>query len=213
MGKLDQKVAIITGGGTGIGKNIALTFAKEGADVVVCSRKMANLKKVAEEIKALGRRSLAIATDVGIKEQVYNMVKQTIDEWDGATWDFITLWGVLEHLPDPRETIRDLTNRLRMNGCIALTTVDAESIIPYWFKPPEHLSYWTRAAFDVLSGICGLEIVEYRPYHMYQLADVYMARLLSRTPEKYHADISSGLSGMIRVPTNEVRVVMRKVAL
>ena len=64
MGKLDQKVAIVTGGGTGIGRNIALEFAKAGADVVVSSRNLVNLERVANEIKALGRRSLAVATDV-----------------------------------------------------------------------------------------------------------------------------------------------------
>lgn len=81
MGKLDKRAALITGGGTGLGRSIALEFAKGGADVVVTSRNMANLEKVVEEIKALGRRSLAIATDVRVKEQVENMVKRTIDEF------------------------------------------------------------------------------------------------------------------------------------
>jgi len=80
MGELDKKVAIITGGGTGIGRTIALTFAKEGVDVAVSSRDIANLEKVAGEIRALGRRSLAIACDVRVVQQVRDMVKRTIDE-------------------------------------------------------------------------------------------------------------------------------------
>ena len=78
---LTDMVAIVTGGGTGIGQGIALEFAKAGADVVVGSRKQANLDSVAEEIKALGRQSLAIATDVRIPEQVDNLVKQTVDRF------------------------------------------------------------------------------------------------------------------------------------
>lgn len=81
MGKLDQRLTIITGGGTGIGRNIALEFAKEGADVVISSRNLANLEKVVEEIRALGRRSLAIAADVSVAEQVDNIVKQTVDKF------------------------------------------------------------------------------------------------------------------------------------
>ncbi|MFC1937184.1 SDR family NAD(P)-dependent oxidoreductase [Chloroflexota bacterium] len=80
MGKLDGKVAIVTGGGTGIGLNIAIDFAKAGADVVVTSRKLVNLEKAVKEIEALGKRPLAIATDVRFKDQVQNMVKRTIDE-------------------------------------------------------------------------------------------------------------------------------------
>ncbi len=81
MGLLDGKVALITGGSSGIGKSIALTYAEAGANVVVASRKQENLDKVAEEIRALGSESLAIATDVKIPEQVDNMVKQTIEHF------------------------------------------------------------------------------------------------------------------------------------
>ena len=78
---LSDKVAIVTGGGTGIGQTIALEFAKAGADVVVGSRKQANLEKIAEEIKTLGRHSLAVATDVRVPEQVDNLVKQTVNRF------------------------------------------------------------------------------------------------------------------------------------
>jgi 3-oxoacyl-[acyl-carrier protein] reductase len=81
MGKLDKKVAIVTGGGTGIGRAIALEFAKEGADVVICGRTMSNLKRVAGEIEALGRRCLAVQTDVSVKAHVQSLVKQTVDRF------------------------------------------------------------------------------------------------------------------------------------
>ena len=81
MGKLDKKVAIVTGGGTGIGRSIALTFAKEGASVVVCGRTSDTLREVVNEINALGKHALAVPVDVRIKEQVQSMVKQTIKEF------------------------------------------------------------------------------------------------------------------------------------
>lgn len=79
--ELKDKVAIVTGGGTGIGRGIAVEFAKVGADVVVASRKLENLEKVAGEVRALGRRSLAIVTDVRKPEDVDNMVQKTMDEF------------------------------------------------------------------------------------------------------------------------------------
>ena len=78
---LKDKIAIVTGGGRGIGKGIALEYAKVGANVVVASRNRENLEEVAAEIKALGRESLVAVTDVTIPEQVSNMVKETVDRF------------------------------------------------------------------------------------------------------------------------------------
>jgi 3-oxoacyl-[acyl-carrier protein] reductase len=83
-GALENKVAIITGGAGGIGQRIARAYATVGADVVVASRSQAKLDPIAEEVRGLGRRALAIATDVTIPEQVDAMVEQTVAELGGV---------------------------------------------------------------------------------------------------------------------------------
>jgi len=79
---LEGKVAIVTGGRRGIGKAIALAFAEAGADVAVCSQTGDDrLAAVAEDIKKIGRRSVAVRADVSQKADVDNMVQRVIDEF------------------------------------------------------------------------------------------------------------------------------------
>lgn len=73
---LENKVALVTGGSRGIGRAIALGLARSGSDVIVASRKIDDLEKVAAEIKALGRKSLAVATHIGRLDEIKNLVEK-----------------------------------------------------------------------------------------------------------------------------------------
>ena len=76
--KLDGKVAIVTGSGRGLGRTTALCLAEEGADVVVCSRTLDEVEEVAREVKALGRKSLAMRVDTTDANQVAQLVQETL---------------------------------------------------------------------------------------------------------------------------------------
>ena len=107
--ELQGKVAIVTGGAGGIGSSIAMEYAKAGANVVVASRNREKLDKVAAEIKALGRESLAIATDVTVPEQVDNMVEQTVDRF-GRVDIMVSCAGGALHMKKPEDLTPDEWN-------------------------------------------------------------------------------------------------------
>jgi NAD(P)-dependent dehydrogenase (short-subunit alcohol dehydrogenase family) len=79
--QLEGKVAIITGGGVGIGRAIALAFAREGADVALAAESGPPLKKVAAEIAAMGRKSLAVVADLRYPEQPEIMVDKVLKKF------------------------------------------------------------------------------------------------------------------------------------
>src|SRR5580704_19609884 len=79
MGRLDEKVAIVTGGGGGIGKAIARSLASEGAKIVLAGRSMERLIRTAHEIGASGSTVVPISTDVTDEAQVSSLFDRTMD--------------------------------------------------------------------------------------------------------------------------------------
>jgi len=80
---LDGQVAVVTGGGRGIGEGLALGLAEAGADVVVAARRTEEVEAVAEKVRVLGRRSLAVTCDVMDMEQVEALAQKTVKEMGG----------------------------------------------------------------------------------------------------------------------------------
>lgn len=75
---LKEKIAVITGGGRGIGRVIALACAKEGADLVLASRTVETLQETKFAVEALGRKALVVPTDIRHEESVRNLAEQAL---------------------------------------------------------------------------------------------------------------------------------------
>jgi NAD(P)-dependent dehydrogenase (short-subunit alcohol dehydrogenase family) len=80
MGYLDGKTAIITGGGTGIGLAIAQRFHREGAQVVICGRRLEKLKEAAKLISSRGERNHVVQGDVTAEEDRRKIVKEAVEK-------------------------------------------------------------------------------------------------------------------------------------
>ncbi|OBK11725.1 SDR family oxidoreductase [Mycobacterium asiaticum] len=77
--RLDDKVAVITGAGRGLGAAIALAFAEAGADVVIASRTQSQLDEVAEQVRAIGRCAHVVAADLAHPEDTANLAAEAVN--------------------------------------------------------------------------------------------------------------------------------------
>lgn len=95
MGRLEGKVAIITGGNSGIGKAAAELFAKEGAKVVISARREAQLLEVAAKIREAGGEALCVTCDISKSDQCAALVEKTVEAY-GAVDVLVNNAGVLD---------------------------------------------------------------------------------------------------------------------
>jgi SAM-dependent methyltransferase len=135
--------------------------------------------------------------------------KYTRPNFPDGKFDFITMWGVLEHLTNPFQTIKDLTEKLAPNGKIALTTIGTQTGIPYQYKIPEHVTWWSEDSVKRLFNKARLKILELSPYFMFQDPKVYLDCVLraGKVPEELKKRIHIEGDNFVHVPTNEIFVV------
>ena len=83
---LQDRVAIVTGAGRGIGRSMALSMAEAGADIVAAARTRDEIDETAALVEKGGRQALAIAADVSRSDDVDRMVQRTLDRFGNVAW-------------------------------------------------------------------------------------------------------------------------------
>lgn len=124
MGRLQDKVAIVTGGNSGVGAATALLFAKEGAKVVISARRKPQLEEVAEKIREAGGEVLPVVCDISKRDDADHLIKQTIETY-GKLDILINSAGVLEEGLKPIDRVDDAD----MDRILDINTKDRKSVV------------------------------------------------------------------------------------
>ena len=132
MGRLENKVAVITGGNSGVGEATARLFAKEGAKLVISARRVDRLDAVAGEIRAAGGEVLAVGCDISKVDDVNNLIAAAVEQY-GKIDILVNNAGVLEEglKPIDKVTDEDLDYVLNINtkGTIYCTRAAVNSMM------------------------------------------------------------------------------------
>jgi NAD(P)-dependent dehydrogenase (short-subunit alcohol dehydrogenase family) len=108
---LAGKVALVTGGSRGLGRQMVLAFAAAGADIVITSRKVDACREVAQEVRALGRRALAVGCHVGKWDEIDALVEAAYAEF-GRVDVLVNNAGMSPVAPSSAQTGEDLFDKI-----------------------------------------------------------------------------------------------------
>jgi NAD(P)-dependent dehydrogenase (short-subunit alcohol dehydrogenase family) len=126
--RADGKVVVITGASKGLGRAMALGFAEAGADIVVASRKLDGCQRVADEVRAIGRRALPLSCHVGDWAQCQRLIDATVAEF-GRIDVLVNNAGIApvpSGLKDVTPELFDKTIDVNLKGPLRLTALAAE---------------------------------------------------------------------------------------
>ena len=190
------KIALITGGRTGMGKAFALAFAEAGADIAICSRtdEGDELEAVAAEIRKLGQRALAIRADVSRKDDVENMVKKAIAEL-GNIDILINNAGILIRGPllETEEDIWDNIIDTNLKGCYLCSQAVGQVMIKR-----------KKGSIINIASVAGLSSMTLRTAYSISKAGVIMlTRVLARELGGYNIRVNAIAPGAVRTRMNE----------
>jgi len=191
---LEGKVALITGGSRGIGRAIALTFAENGADVAISGRKLPDLEAAVGEIKATGRKGLAVSSHIAKLEESTNLVEQVRAEL-GRIDILVNNAGTNPYngpLIDAEEWAWDVTMNVNLKGPFLLSQLVARVMRE-------------QGTGNIINISSGAGITP-SPLHIYSVTKaglIMLTRVMAREWHQYNIRVNAIAPGMIKTRFSE----------
>lgn len=190
--KLEGKVAIVTGGGGGIGRTIALRYSREGAAVVVSGPTEEKLKGVEKEILNSGGRALAVRTDVAVEADVERMVASTLGRFGRI--DILVnnagIAGPTALVPNVSREDWDHTLAVNLTGAFLC----AKQVFP-------HLIEQSSGCIINITSIAGLQAYAYRsPYCASKWGMIGLTQTFAEEGGRYGITANAIAPGPVRGP-------------
>ena len=184
-------IAIVTGGGSGIGESIAKLFAQEGANIVIGDLNIESAKKVVEEIVRMGRRGLAIQMDVTAEEDVDRLVVDTLREF-GRIDILINNAGIAH----PSLSILDLD----IKTWERVTNVDYKGVYLCSRRVGKEMVKQRSGSIINISSVTGLASVPMVAYGPAKSAVIMLTKILATEWGKYNIRVNAIAPGWTLTP-------------
>jgi len=148
--RLKEKVAIITGSASGLGKTFALTFAREGAVIVIIDINQEEINRTVNKIKALGNKCIGFVCDISKQTQVEDTAKKIIEEW-GRIDILVNNAGGALHTKAKFEEVTEKDWDIVMNVNLKGAFFCCKAVVPYMIKQGRF-----KRSFFLLQSGCSL---------------------------------------------------------
>lgn len=192
---LNGRVALVTGGSRGIGQAIALAFAEQGADVAVSARKLPDLEATAVQIRAKGRKGLAVASHVAKMEDVKSLVAQ-VKEHFGRIDILVNNAGTNPYagpLIDVEEWAWDTTNNVNVKGPFILSVLVARV-----------MKEQGGGVIINVASAAGLRPSSLHIYSVTKAALIMVTRVMAREFAPYHIRVNAIAPGVVKTRLSEM---------